>query len=113
MFDFLKICGMGLLYTILSPIFLLIFAIYLVYATLLLIVNLFKSIIMFFKGKSLINMKLNEDVVAERIINEKKLAIQNQINRQPSDIYQPSSSDQSQSIHNYNDLNKGQGDNYD
>ena len=53
MFDFLKTCGQGILYLILSPILLIILLVYTVYSLAVFLFMFFKRIFMFFSGEDM------------------------------------------------------------
>ena len=86
MTGFLKTFGKGVLYVVLLPFIIAFVAIYMVYLLITFFVMLFKNIIMFFMGKSLLG-DLKEDKEAKNIIEAKEKAFnenqdkQNQINQ--------------------------------
>ncbi len=65
MTEFFKKLGQGLLYTLVLPVLIVVLAGYSVYGLIIFIIMLFKSIILFFRGKS-INSDLPEDIEAKR-----------------------------------------------
>lgn len=70
MFDFLKTCGLGLLYLVLSPFILIFVALYAFFSFFVFIYMFFKRVIMFFSGED-----MKESMKIDRIA---KLHIQNQ-----------------------------------
>lgn len=81
MLDFLKICGLGLLYTLLLPFFIIIFALYFLYATAIFIFNIFKGLILFFKGINITKEPFKEDILAANVIENRKQMLQNMQNQ--------------------------------
>ena len=65
MTEFFKKLGQGLLYTLVLPVLIVVLAGYSVYGIIIFLIMLVKSIILFFKGKS-INSDLPEDIEAKR-----------------------------------------------
>ena len=65
MTEFFKKLGQGLLYTLVLPVLIVVLAGYAVYGIIIFLFMLFKSIILFFRGKS-INNDLPEDIEAKR-----------------------------------------------
>ena len=65
MTEFFKKLGQGLLYTLVLPVLIVVLAGYSVYGIIIFLIMLVKSIVLFFKGKSL-NTDLPEDVEAKR-----------------------------------------------
>ena len=90
MASFFKTFGLGILYVVLLPVFLLILALYAVYCLVMFIYMAIRNVIIFFAGgKPLGDMK--EDVEAKRILlmkKEKEQAIENMLLRQ-SQMVQP------------------------
>ncbi len=74
MMDFLKTCGLGLLYLLLSPFILAFFAIYAVYSTAVFIIMFFKATLLFFKGKSIFD-PTEEEIEAHKIIEARKTVV--------------------------------------
>ncbi|MDD3207594.1 MAG: hypothetical protein GX816_01650 [Erysipelotrichia bacterium] len=81
MIKFLQFFGQGLLYVVLSPIFLLILALYVVYTSIVMVLLFFKMIILFFAGKNIFG-DLPEDIEAAKIIEAHRQAKQAQANPQ-------------------------------
>lgn len=71
MFDFLKICGQGLLYILLSPFILAFFLLAALVATLGFVFNFFKASMLFFSGKSIFDPTPLE-LEAKQIIEQRK-----------------------------------------
>lgn len=69
MLNFLKVFGRGIVVTILSPLFALGLAFYLVYCLVLFIIMFFWGVIGFFRGNN-INADLPEDLEAKRLVLE-------------------------------------------
>ena len=65
MSGFLKKFGQGILYVLVLPVFIVVLALYAVYGVFIFIFMFFKSIILFFKGKS-VSSDLPEDIEAKR-----------------------------------------------
>ena len=65
MTEFFKKLGQGLLYTLVLPVLIVVLAGYSVYGIIIFLIMLVKSIVLFFKGKSL-NTDLPEDIEAKR-----------------------------------------------
>lgn len=82
MIKFLQVFGQGLLYVVLSPFFLLILALYLVYASIVMVFLFFQMIIMFFAGKNMFG-DLPEDLEAAKILEAHRQAKQAQATPQP------------------------------
>ncbi|GEM_PF-2739996 len=86
MIGFLKVFGKGVLYTVLLPFILLIWALFTVYCILLFIYTLFKSIIIWIKGSSPF-ADTKEDIEAKRILLERQNKQQASEAQQTSDQY--------------------------
>ncbi|MFA5481256.1 MAG: hypothetical protein WC282_02595 [Bacilli bacterium] len=71
MLKFLQVFGLGILYVVLSPFFLLILALFAVYATVMMVFLFFKMVILFFAGKNLFS-DLPEDIEARNILEEQR-----------------------------------------
>ena len=82
MLKFLQVFGQGLLYVVLSPFFLAILALYVVYASIVMVFSYFKLIILFFAGRSMYS-DLPEDIEAKKILDAHREARQAQLNPQP------------------------------
>lgn len=86
MIGFLKVFGKGVLYTVLLPFILLIWALFTVYCIILFIYTLFKSIIIWIKGSSPF-ADTKEDIEAKRILLERQNKQQASEAQQTSDQY--------------------------
>jgi hypothetical protein len=81
MLKFLQVFGQGLLYVVLSPLFLVILALYVVYTSIVMVLLFFKMIILFFAGKNMFG-DLPEDIEATKILEAHRQAKQAQANPQ-------------------------------
>jgi len=71
MLKFLQVFGLGILYVVLSPFFVLILALYVVFTAVIMVYLFFKMIILFFAGKNLFG-DLPEDIKAREILDQQK-----------------------------------------
>ena len=69
MAEFFKLLGKGILYLFLIPLGICFFAVYGIYLFIVWIVMLFRSIILFFKGRPT-GLKLPQDIKAQEILNK-------------------------------------------
>ena len=90
---FIKGFFRGLLYLILSPIILAVFAVYVVYCTIVFICMFFVNIFRFFTGRKLLGI-LKEDLEAQEIINKANQKEQEEVNKQEV----PQTSQQTQEV---------------